>query len=340
MKTKTIFKILFVLFSIQIYSNTNQVLNDSIRLDNLESQTNQLAIEIKSVKSENKSLKDSLIILQNRLLVNQDVVKSINQNIDSIQNTIEDEVLSNISKNGDNISKNGEKITIQEVQAYSIKSDINKISAELSEVNNELTSTNNKTSENKTKIKDVNDALTQKQKNGLIIVGLIVILILAVYIILTKRSDMQTKKLSEKQKEILEKQIADSQKIADWLDSKSENNLSTASSENIDHSFAKRVADEITRIALNLSRMDKEVRGHRQLSSSVRKLEQSLKMNGYEIKNLLNERYDPGMNLEANFITDENLEPGQSIITRVIKPQINYNGKLIQMAQVEVSQSE
>jgi hypothetical protein len=329
MKIKSIIKILFFLFSVNLFSQ-----EDSLnRLDNLESQAKRLVTEIESIKTENKSLKDSLFILQNMLLVNKNIIKDINLNIDSIQKTIEYEVLSSISKNG-------EKITIQEVQADSIESNINKISTKLSEVNNELTSTNNKTSENKIKIKDVNDALTQKQKNGLIIVGLIIIMILAVYIILTRRSHVQTKKLSKKQKEILEQQISDSQKIADWLDSKSENNLSAASSENIDHSFAKRVADEITRIGLNLSRMDKEVRGHRQLSSSVRKLEQSLKMNGYEIKNLLNERYDPGMNLEANFITDENLEPGQSIITRVIKPQINYNGKLIQMAQVEVSQSE
>jgi len=46
------------------------------------------------------------------------------------------------------------------------------------------------------------------------------------------------------------------------------------------------------------------------------------------------------MNLQANFVTDDNLKEGESIITRIIKPQINYKGKLIQAAQVEVSQGE
>ncbi|CAI8312671.1 MAG: Uncharacterised protein [Cryomorphaceae bacterium] len=44
------------------------------------------------------------------------------------------------------------------------------------------------------------------------------------------------------------------------------------------------------------------------------------------------------MNLQATFIEDENLKKGESIITRIIKPQINYKGKLIQAAQIEVSQ--
>ena len=46
------------------------------------------------------------------------------------------------------------------------------------------------------------------------------------------------------------------------------------------------------------------------------------------------------MNLQANFVIDENLKEGESVITRVIKPQINFKGILIQAAQVEVSQGE
>ena len=46
------------------------------------------------------------------------------------------------------------------------------------------------------------------------------------------------------------------------------------------------------------------------------------------------------MNVEANFILDETLSIGESKITRIIKPQINYKGKMIQMAQVEVSQND
>ena len=105
-----------------------------------------------------------------------------------------------------------------------------------------------------------------------------------------------------------------------------------------DHSFAKRVADEIVRMRTNLSRMDESVKGFKPLNASVRKLEQSLNSNQYELEDLLNRPYDNGMNLQATFIEDENLKEGESIITRIIKPQINYKGKLIQAAQIEVSQ--
>ena len=330
MKLKSIIRILFFLLCIKVYTQENKFINDSLRLNNIEGQTKDLKKEIESIKSTNKRLNDSLLILQNSFLINQEIVNKINKNIDSIHQTINEEILISINKNL-------EKIVFQELKTDSIKDNL---SIKFSEVNNDLNLINSNSSENKNEIIVVNDKIKARDKNGIIIIGLILIIILIVYIILTKRDHTQVKNLSEKQKEILEKQIIDSQKITDWLDSKSEDSFSTGNSENIDHSFAKRVADEITRITLNLSRMDQEIRGHRQLSSSVRKLEQSLKMNGYEIKKLLNERYDPGMNVDANFITDENLEPGQSIITRVIKPQINYNGKLIQMAQVEVSQSE
>jgi exonuclease VII small subunit len=105
-----------------------------------------------------------------------------------------------------------------------------------------------------------------------------------------------------------------------------------------DHSFAKRVADEIVRMQTNLSRMDESIKGFKQLNASVRKLEQSLNSNHYQLEDLLNKAYDNGMNLQATFIEDENLKEGESIITRIIKPQINYKGKLIQAAQIEVSQ--
>ena len=106
----------------------------------------------------------------------------------------------------------------------------------------------------------------------------------------------------------------------------------------IDHSLAKRVADEIIRLQLNLSRMDQSIKGFKQINASVRKLEQSLNSNHYELENLLNQPYDNGMNLQASFVENDSLEANEAIITRIIKPQINYKGKLIQAAQVEVSQ--
>ena len=142
-----------------------------------------------------------------------------------------------------------------------------------------------------------------------------------------------------KQKEVFEKQVEDSQKLADWLSDKSSSELSSKPNET-DHSFAKRVADEIVRMSTNLSRMDDSIKGFKQLSASVRKLVQSLSINEYEIVELLDKPFIEGMNIEASFIFDESIEKGSQIITRIIKPQINYKGKMIQGAQVEVSQND
>ena len=181
--------------------------------------------------------------------------------------------------------------------------------------------------------------VSQKQQLGLILIGFSLALLLFVYIVLNKKRNDDTKKLAAKQKEIFEKQIQDGQQLADWLSNQSIVITNDTKNE-VDHSFAKRVADEIVRFTTNLSRMDESIKGFKQLSASVRKLEQSLNANHYELEDLLNKPFDIGMNLQANFVSDENLKEGESIITRIIKPQINYKGKLIQAAQVEVSQGE
>jgi hypothetical protein len=188
-------------------------------------------------------------------------------------------------------------------------------------------------------IKSLGVSLTQKQQYGLILIGFSLSLLLLVYIILNKKRNQDTKKLAAKQKEIFEKQIEDGQQLADWLSNQSII-VTTDTKNEIDHSFAKRVADEIVRFTTNLSRMDETIKGYKQLAASVRKLEQSLNANHYELEDLLNKPYNSGMNIEATIILDENLKAGESFITRIIKPQINFKGKLIQAAQVEVSQGE
>ena len=63
------------------------------------------------------------------------------------------------------------------------------------------------------------------------------------------------------------------------------------------------------------------------------------KHNGYEIVDMLGKPYHEGMKVIANFVENEELELGKQIITGIIKPQINYKGKMIQAAQITVSQN-
>lgn len=106
-----------------------------------------------------------------------------------------------------------------------------------------------------------------------------------------------------------------------------------------DHSLALKVADEIVRIELNMSRMDHAVKGYKQLAKAVERIKDNFKANGYEIIDMLGKPYNEGMKVIANFVADEDLEEGKQIITGVTKPQINYNGQMIQAAQVTVSQN-
>lgn len=129
----------------------------------------------------------------------------------------------------------------------------------------------------------------------------------------------------------------DNQMLA--LMEKQMNATSTIVSTEADHSLALKVADEIVRIELNLSRMDASVKGYKQLSKAVERIKNNFQANGYEIIDMLGKPYNEGMKVVANFVPDETLKEGEQIITGVTKPQINYNGKMIQSAQITVSQN-
>lgn len=108
-------------------------------------------------------------------------------------------------------------------------------------------------------------------------------------------------------------------------------------SEEIDHSLALKVADEIIRIQKNISNMDPDTKGLKQLEFAVERIQDNFRENGYEMVDLLNKPYHPGMKLSAKFRQDEHMRPGEQIITRIIKPQIKFNNDIIQEAEVEVS---
>jgi hypothetical protein len=108
----------------------------------------------------------------------------------------------------------------------------------------------------------------------------------------------------------------------------------------IDHSLVLKVADEIIRIQKNLSNLDQETKGVKQLEFAVERIQDNFKENGYEIVELLNKPYDQGMKLSAKFRPDSTIRKGEQVITRIIKPQVNFNNDIIQEAQVEVSVGE
>ncbi len=176
-----------------------------------------------------------------------------------------------------------------------------------------------------------------------IIAGLIIALIsLIVFVILRKQIFKEKAALS---KHINEEAIKLDTKLMEVMETqlhlmKEERASAPPKQEEIDHSLALKVADEIVRIQTNLSRMDDGTKGLKQLASSVRRIKDNFEANGYEMVDMLNQPYNEGMKVVANFRPDETLEAGKQIITRIIKPQVNFKGVMIQSAQIEVSQGE
>lgn len=149
----------------------------------------------------------------------------------------------------------------------------------------------------------------------------------------TKKSlEEESIKLDSKLVEVLESQLK--------LKQEEKSTTPTNSNNEIDHSLALKVADEIIRIQKNLQQMDANTKGLKQLSASVKRIQDNFASNGYELVEMLGKEYNEGMKVIANFIPSGDLETGKQIITRIIKPQVNFKGQMIQSAQIEVSVGE
>lgn len=107
-----------------------------------------------------------------------------------------------------------------------------------------------------------------------------------------------------------------------------------------DHSLVLKIADRLTAMETNHYRMDPNTRGLKQLKNAVKSIKENYLANGYEIVEMLELEYKEGMNVTANFIPSDKIEKGKRLITRIIKPQVNFNGKMIQAAEIEVSVGE
>lgn len=145
--------------------------------------------------------------------------------------------------------------------------------------------------------------------------------------------------LEKAQKAMQEESVRLDSKLVELLDKKIEAAPTLSATEQADHTLALKVADEIVRIETNLSRMDTSVKGYKQLTKAVERIRTNFLANGYEIVEMLGKPYSEGIKASVSFETDESLAEGEQKITGIIKPQINYKGKMIQSAQITVSQN-
>lgn len=248
------------------------------------------------------------------------------------------------------ISSNKEEITILRKNLETSKQKIDSLEGQILVLQKELQKSQTNTS---CKIEATNSsisALNHSIKSKAIIccsVFAFIILILSL-IIFKLRKKLHSTVASVEETKDAQKGLQESQlqleNGTNSLDSKVADLLKTHLSSTIqanqqDHSLALKVADEIVRIETNLYRMDPATRGYKQLTRSVQRMKDCFMTKGYEISDLLGKPYNEGMKVVANFTIDESLKEGEAIITGVTKPQIIYNGKMIQAAQITVSQN-
>ena len=193
------------------------------------------------------------------------------------------------------------------------------------------------------------DQLQSRTLYGVIVVIVVLVIIVGVACWLTKRIKSGTSTIGDvrRAQEALQaaqtKMQEESVKLDNQLLAIVQKQLDASSASKItgepDHSLVVKLADEIARIETNLSKMDKSVRGYKQLVQAKDRMINNVRANGYEIISLLGQEYNDGMQFQTRFVPDESLPEGKRIITGMIKMQVNYNGKMIQPAEIVVSQN-
>lgn len=198
----------------------------------------------------------------------------------------------------------------------------------------------------KTNSDSLNATIANKSKTGMwLFIAIAIVLVVIAFVFgkqIAKRDNevaslsAKADKLNEEIVAHMSKEMTDMQNIAKQISSLASTPVADSDSE---QKLIITLADRITFMEMTLYKMDSSVRGHKQLSKSIKQMKDNLLANGYELVDMLGKDYHDGMKVTANFVEDENLPEGKQIITGIIKPQINYQGKMIQSAQITVSQN-
>lgn len=257
-----------------------------------------------------------------------------------------------------NLKRENEKL---ESEVLTLNSTISAQTTEIDSLKSVITETNNSVSaladslhinisstreQIQTNSDSLNQTIAKKSQTGMwffIVLALVVAFIAFTFgRLLTKRGNevaslsAKADKLNEEIVNRLSSEMSEMQAISKQIGSIS---TATGAGTDTEQKLITTLADRITFMEMTLYKMDSSVRGHKQLSKSIKQMKDNLLANGYELVDMLGKDYHDGMKVTANFVEDENLPEGKQIITGIIKPQINYQGKMIQSAQITVSQN-
>jgi len=347
--------------------NLKSTTGDEVQKLNADVQknSNQLENEMSAIKEDLDGLKSSLNnhvqelnagIQDNKNLV-VDETSAIKKEVNDLKSGLSDQIqeLNEVIQNNDNQ---------QESETSAVKKDLDNLKSELNRQMQELTTgIQENSSQQKNTISTVNkdlDNLKSNMSNQLkslnisiqdkissyriywIVILVILFIVAGVFFLLKYRIVRLNNMLSSKFNssiEVLKNEIIQlDTKLVQVLERQLENgNLQLSQEAEPDHSLPIKVCEEIQRMRNRMKHMDQGDQATKVFRNRLESLEDKLNDMGYEMVNLENEPYKEGMTVKASFTPSENMKDGEKIITRVIKPQINYKNVLIQAAEVEVS---
>ena len=227
----------------------------------------------------------------------------------------------------------------QHQQTENVKTLANKIGADISDANQKID--NN--------VSTLSNSINSRTWLGALGILMAIGLLACAYYILRRKISSGTttidkirsaqEGLETAQKAMHEESVKLDSKLVELLDKQINSSIKENKEQKVDHSFALKVGNEIAKIETNLSKMDPEVKGYKQLKQALNHIKDNFNAHGYEIVELLGLDYNDGMPFEAQFVPDDTLPEGKRIISGITRLQINYNGEMIQSAKITVRQN-
>ena len=234
--------------------------------------------------------------------------------------------------------------TISSLQQV-INSNSSNIKKTASEIGVKIEDTHEST---KKSISDLKKKVSRNTPYWIIAILVVALLVLLVFVFVLLRKQLFKQKtdldsnLQETRKVLEEEGIKLDTKLAEMLEKqliiineeRAKETQTTTS--NIDHSLVLKIADRLISMEKNLSRMDEKTKGLKNLKKAILSIKDNFASNDYEIVEMIGKPFDDGMKASVTYNPDSEEKSG--VITRIIKPQVNYKGVMIQSAQIEVSE--
>ena len=337
------FKLLFlVVLPINVFSQFSVDKKQNAKIDSLNLLFDQLQIEntilkskldsfqnkINSIKESLVSVKDFGLILVKVDSLNESYLLSLNNFKESVNKKADlNKVIEIVETLNLNLSKNIEK---QNKMISKNSDNLNAFNSEFSSIQDSIISQKYSIMSNTSGLEKNNQYAMTSLTLGL----LLLIICLIIYFLVSRNKS----EISETQNEVKQVYNLDTE-IKNLIEKQTGLLKSFNKGDSNDNSTdqVKMVADEIVTMENNIYHMDPKTRGLKKIKRAIKNLRNNFLVIGYDIPILLGNELSEGDKIEIIAeLPDENIEKGKRIITRIVKPRIDFNGKMIQRAKVEI----